>query len=750
MKHLFCCIMVALPLVAFGAPLEKVEERVDWPAFMQCQDPVWEVFPQDGYESAFLGNGQLGLMVYRERGTEAIRLETGNSAVHDHRAFRGLYGRPRLLTGHFLLHPKGKIRHAQMRLDLWNAQAVATIETTEGEVKLTAYVHANEQVMAVRMESAGGEAPTVEWVPAEAESPRLIYSRLPQGRWMQKSVPKGLTPNPSPEVDADAEGGTSLQRLAAGGETAVCWQMQADGRTQTLWASIAHTYPQAGAVKEARRAVDKAVRRGWNRMLQSHEAWWHEFYPKSFLSLSDGVKENFYWIQLYKLASATRADRPLIDNCGPWLMVTPWPAAWWNLNVQLTYWPLNASNHLELAASLENALYDNMDTLRSNLPHAYRKDAYGMGRTSDDYCASEIVKIPGKDKNAEIGLLTWACHNLWLIYRHKMDDRLLRRKLVPLLRGAVNYYMNFLERGEDGYLHLPPTYSPEYGSAPDCNFDLALLRWGFQTLVESCARLGIDDPLLPRWREVLAELTPYPQDENGLLIGRGVPYASSHRHYSHMLAAYPLHLLDVGREADRDLIERSLAHWQSKPQYLQGYSYTGASSISALLGKGDEALRYLDGLFSSFLSCTTMYRESGPVIETPLSAAKAMQDMLLQSWGGKLRVFPAVPSAWPEVAFHRWLAEGAFEVSARRSAGHTAFVRIRSLKGEPCTVVTDVQSPVFSGSRRFRVERLGNNAYRLDLKRGEEVIVSPSDGQRDFSITPVDNHMRNYFGKKAK
>ena len=36
--------------------------------------------------------------------------------------------------------------------------------------------------------------------------------------------------------------------------------------------------------------------------------------------------------------------------------------------------------------------------------------------------------------------------------------------------------------------------------------------------------------------------------------------------------------------------------------------------------------------------------ESGPVIETPLSGAQCIHDMLLQSWGGKIRVFPAVPS----------------------------------------------------------------------------------------------------------
>ena len=89
-----------------------------------------------------------------------------------------------------------------------------------------------------------------------------------------------------------------------------------------------------------------------------------------------------------------------------------------------------------------------------------------------------------------------------------------------------------------------------------------------------------------------------------------------------------------------DIIEKSLAFWQSKPKALQGYSCTGASSISSAIGKGNDALAYLNKLFGKFLSPTTMYKEAGPVIETPLSGAQCIHDMLLQSWGGKIRIFP--------------------------------------------------------------------------------------------------------------
>ena len=153
-------------------------------------------------------------------------------------------------------------------------------------------------------------------------------------------------------------------------------------------------------------------------------------------------------------------------------------------------------------------------------------------------CMSTEIGIPGKGK-AQVGLLPWACHNLWLIYRHKMDDNVLRDKLFPLLKGAVNYYLHFLEKGEDGKLHLPKTYSPEYDAVEDCNFDLALLRWGCQTLLESAKRLNIQDPLMETWQSVLYDLVAYPMDENGLLIGKDMPYAFSHRHYSCLLYTSP-------------------------------------------------------------------------------------------------------------------------------------------------------------------------------------------------------------------
>ena len=127
-----------------------LEVNIDWAKFMSEQDMIWEVLPQAWYEAPFMGNGTVGLMVWYEPKLNAIRLETGNSLVHDHRPEKGLFGNPRLLTGHFLLQPQRKITGGTIRLDLWNAEMRAEIQTTEGSFQLEAMVKAATPVIQTR------------------------------------------------------------------------------------------------------------------------------------------------------------------------------------------------------------------------------------------------------------------------------------------------------------------------------------------------------------------------------------------------------------------------------------------------------------------------------------------------------------------------------------------------------------------------------------------------------------------------
>ncbi|MBL1111931.1 Tat pathway signal sequence domain protein [Streptomyces sp. 110] len=714
-----------------------------WATVLADADMVWQKLPRTWYEGPFLGNARLGSGIYAEPGgANAVRFNVQHSEVQDHRPeFGSLFGLARLPIGYFTLEPVGAITAVDWRLRLRDAELTGTITTDKGTLTLRALVHNSRSVMAIEVTPTSGEA-AFRWVfhPAEAISPRVDF----------KPVPDGYTGNP-PAVVEDHHGvQAAVQPLLAGGQHVTAWRERTRAGRRTLYVTVAHSHPKRTARDRALKDIGSASALPYDALAPTHRAWWHAYYRKSFLSLPDARLQRFYWIQLYKVAAAARADAPVMATSGPWLESTPWPATWWNLNVQLEYWLIHGSNHLELDA-VTRALGEFRDNLSNQLDAPYRKDSAGIPRTTDIHLVNGgavanggfAVGIPGQDPpTPEVGNLTWALHNVWLTYRHTMDESVLREVVHPLLRKAIAYYLHFLTPGSDGKLHLPATFSPEYGvNAPDCNYDLMLLRWGCATLLESARILGVKDPSAPRWREVLAKLAPYPVDENGFMIGAGVPFAKSHRHYSHMLAVYPLYEVTWEDPAKRELIETSLNHWVGFEGALQGYTFTGAASMSAQMGRGEDALKYLVELMSRFIQPNTMYKESGPVIETPLSAAQSLHDMVCQSWGGVIRIFPALPTAWSELMVHDFRTQGAFLLSAAREGGRTRWVRLRSEAGAPCVVRHSLDGPIEvrdGHGRRLPYETVGAGTIRIALTRGQEAIITARGDRPDLTVRPVE------------
>ncbi|MEV6399298.1 glycoside hydrolase family 95-like protein [Streptomyces sp. NPDC051907] len=720
---------------------DRLEDRDGWREFLSGLDPVWRTVPSGFHDGPFLGNGGLSVSLRVPEGSTRLHLVLGDSRVRDHQDVGGpLWGGTRLPIGSLVLQTVGEVTAVDLRLSLWNAELTGTVTTTHGTLAVRGFVHAVMDLLVVSCRPLEGtEQASWTFAPQPARPPRESF--YPDQR------PDGLKTNPSPtSTIADGADRLCTQDLACGGRTETRWRTRTepDGVTATLLCTVAHSRLERSASKTAAATTAQADRWSTESLAATHRSWWHAYYPQSFLSIPDGRLQSFYWLQLYKLACATRADRPVLATHGPWLEDTPWPAAWWNLNVQLAYWPLYTTGHTELD-SLRTALESGEAGLLASTPSPYRADSLVIGRSTQDDLRSEPAGVPGHpDPLPEIGNLTWALHNAWLAYRHTMDEAYLRDTVFPLLRRAVGYYLHFLTEDDAGVLHLPPTYSPEYGTTADCNYDLALLHWGCRTLLDAAFRLGVTDPLAPRWRDVLDRLAPPPQDADwGLRIGRDLRLTTSHRHYSHLLWFYPLHQLDVTDPDDRRLLERSMDHWLGLTGELQGYSFSGSASMYALLGDGDAALRQLDVLLDDYVEPNTMYAETGPVIETPLSAAQSVHDMLLQSWGGVIRVFPAVPRAWADVTVHNLVAEGAFRVSACRRGGATRWIRVRSEAGEPCLVATGG----LPGTRQVRAlgateepiewTRRPDGLLEIALPAGAECLITSTRYRQAVTVEPV-------------
>ncbi|MHA7944802.1 glycosyl hydrolase family 95 catalytic domain-containing protein [Formosa sp. 3Alg 14/1] len=716
MKKIFSFIIFLNVITATG----QVNTAIDWPGFMAQHDLIWEEMPKQWNEGAFVGNGQVGMMVYANIDDNRLDFHIGRQDVTDHRKApnkktsmnvkgANLLDFSRLDIGRMVLRPVGKILDIKLRQDLWNAEIRGTIITDLGEITFRGFTPYDRMLNIVEVTSTETKNKktvnyTWEWQPGLPLSPRIIAK--------PETLKEDYKFNPKPELKTVNGIHICEQSLIAGGDYATAWTNTTfKNNSSTMYIAVANEIPlrhvsaevASKTVKDARAIDIKTIE-------ATHRDWWHTYFQKSFISIPDGRMESFYWIQMYKMAASSRADGPALDLLGPFFKNTSWPGLWWNLNVQLTYWPFNASNHLDIAKNFITLIDANFDYM-----------------------------LPNKSGKS-LGDFAWAMHNYWLIYSYEGNQDAIRDKWMPKAMKIAKVYETKMHRNQNGEIELTEMGSPEYNgfkAYPNTNYNLALVRWLLNTLVTTSETYGLNTEEVKRWKNELADLIAYPEDENGLMIASNQPVDVSHRHYSHLLGLYPLFQLNPNDPAVRDLVDKSVVHWHKieNSKGLVGYSYTGAASLYAALGRGNDAnqmlQQFLDGdIQSAMLLPNTFYMEGhgrNPVIETPLSAASSTIELLLQSWGGKIRVFPATPDSFQDASFAQLRGEGGFLVSASRKAGKTEFVTIESLVGGPCVVkvpgwTTAVQ---ISKGKAIKIDEIDHGEFRLDLKKGETITMSP-------------------------
>ncbi|MEP2776454.1 MAG: glycoside hydrolase family 95-like protein [Luteolibacter sp.] len=738
---------------------QKASAEVDWEDFLSRHDLVWDRAPQAWYEGPFTGNGMLG-STFHQLDAKRIRISVGRSDVEEHgNSNEPFLRRARLPIGYFILKTQGKITGFEGRLDLYNAEVKGRLTTEKGHIDLTGLTHNEDMVIAYECKPSEGEAGfTIEWQPLEAIPPARKQADEEVAKKGKKANPTRIkwhkAPykyNPAPVVSKQGDYHICRQDLVMGGETGTAWIIReiADGG-KLLLASIEHSFPEKTAVTDAVAHLEAVKDESFADFTTRHRSWWHAYYPKSFLSIDDTEMEGFYWIQVYKFASGARKGRAYMDTMGPWITEdTAWANGWFDLNTQLSYWFLTTANRMEVAESLFTKMDESFDVFVANMPAKYKGEAAAISSI-----APQTFISPFGEKLGFMGDFTWLCHDYWLMLQRTMDEERTEEKFFPLLKKAVNTYIFNMVEGEDGLIHLPETRSPEYGGGIDCNYNMALFRWGTETLIHIAERYGIDDPLLPKWKDIAERLAPFPVDETGYMVAKDFPLDKGHRHYSHLLMIYPLMLVDVEQEGKRELIAKSVDHWTGlfeKDDGGTGYSYSAAAAMHALQGDGEKAASYLDVFMRMHeifpknptrIHGTTMYTETNrmqPVTETPFSLCDSLQQMLLQSWGGKVRVFPAVPEAWKNISFDGFLAEGGFEVGAVRKDGKTQFISIKSRAGEPCVLSSDLTGRVrVEGIPEDRVKSSEDGIFQIDLRAGEEVVLFAEGVDGKASVEPVE------------
>jgi alpha-L-fucosidase 2 len=565
-----------------------------------------------------------------------------------------------------------------------------------------------------------------------------------------------------------------LQSFPQGGSYAVAWHPESNSRGLTLW--VALVVSEAGdSDKKALDIIRRSRALGVGRLRKEHEAWWADFWKASALSIPDSRLENLYYAEMYKLASSTRPDGWPITLQGLWTLdgrMPPWSGDYHlDMNVQESVWPIYASNHLDLGLSLYDFFLECLPRFQKNCREFFGLDGAWSG------CAlgpkgARVHGYPPTEFWPGNG--AWLAHQYWMHWRYSMDRDFLRDKAVPIMKPFLRTYMNLLEGGEDGKLHIPLSSSPEYheGSikawTSDPNCDLFLIRSLALSLLEADEILKLNDPEAARWRETLDRLVDYHADENGLKISREMSLDFSHRHHSHLMGIYPLGLMspEDGEEA-RDLVRRSFEHWR-RTGYMMwtGWAFPWASCIASRAGYPNMSWAMLDMYANGFITPATLhvngdYRQFGysqwtyepMTLEAGFASAAALMEMLLQSHRGLIRVFPALPDAWKDASFVGLRAEGAFLVSAVMRKGEVVKVEVFSEAGGLCRVKNPFSGPaILTSDFASKAREISGDILSFAAEKGGRYTLArpgrEMDEGRGFLYFERPQIESNWFGLK--
>ncbi len=533
-------------------------------------------------------------------------------------------------------------------------------------------------------------------------------------------VKEGETGHPDFEwfvqtVDAEFSFGVIVGILERERETLICYRV-VTSNDGIHW------------INDAREQIREELLNGYEENKISHVTWWKNYWNKSSLSLPDAFFEKNWYLTNYLFASCSRKGEYPMPLQGVWTAddgkLPPWKGDYHNdLNTQLSYSHFLKANHLEEGESFLDFLWNSMEAGKTFAKKFYK---------TDGICLPGVMSIDGLPLGGWPMYSLSPTHQIWLCksfadyYHYTGDEIFLRDKAWVYFTETAKCITALLEE-RDGYLYLPVSSSPEIHDdekeswlTPNSNYDLALLRYLYQTLIEFAEILGNGEG--GQWKNVLNALPELAVNEKHvLMLAPDESLNESHRHLSNAMAICPLHLYSY--EKEKEIIDATILDYERLGSGMWvGFSFAWMSHLYAVQRNGEGAYEQLRIFWESFCSANGFhlngdYKKRGYstfhyrpfTLEANMYAADALQEMLLQIQNEELHIFPAVPEMWKikEFSFKGFRGYKGMQISAKW------------MKHGVCEV--QIESPI---DRKLRLKIAGNDVGEIELKAKNTIRVN--------------------------
>jgi alpha-L-fucosidase 2 len=531
----------------------------------------------------------------------------------------------------------------------------------------------------------------------------------------------------------------------------------------------------AAAIQNASSLSVKSI----EKLRASNNEWWKNFWAESLVEIGDSTMEKYYYGSQYILASSSRNKNFPPGMWGVFLTADATIGDYhMNYNYQAPWWASYSSNHIGITDPYDTPILEYMEAAKQHARQFLncRGVYYPVGIGPKGFCSSMYPLTPEKmmkeygihDNNFECGFIfcgqrsnaLFNATNMFMRF-YSTYDKKYAEKIYPYLIEVANFWEDYLtfENGyyssiNDNFYEVGPWGNKDLFWKDFKNGDinptvsLGLIRMLYKGIIDVSNFLQIDSQRHEKWNHILTHLSPVPTEfKDGIIrvkaCERGMNgYASSGtrletgfgRVMSHALV-FPSGV--VGLYSDRVFtanLQKEIARWDLEDIAgdvdwdCLGNGFETFFATAARLGYDpDKIYTKLAARIPMTALPNLMVPQDGGGLETASAIPSCINEMLLQSYEGLIRVFPNwLPGK--DAKFKTLRAYGAFLVSSEIKNNGVSFVEIISEKGRECKLL----NPWETG----KVKISGEGAADIAYEEKDNCLIFKTEAGKKYYLQP--------------
>jgi alpha-L-fucosidase 2 len=476
-----------------------------------------------------------------------------------------------------------------------------------------------------------------------------------------------------------------------------------------------------------RESIAKAEKKTFESLYQAHRKEYAAYFDRASFQLTESpdtlatdvlvaqakageINPHLYELMFqygrYLLISSSRPGTMPANLQGIWAnkLQTPWNGDYHtDVNIEMNYWPAEVTNLSEMHLPMFDLIASLVAPGTKTAQTQYQKKGWVVHPITNVWGYTS----PGEYASwgMHTGAPAWICQHIGEHYRFTGDKDFLR-KMYPVLKGAVEFYMDWLVTDpKTDKLVSGPAVSPENTFvAPDgsqCQISMGPTHdqqtiWQlFDDFEMASEALQINDAFTQEVADAKGRLLETRIASDGRIMewAQEFPEAEpGHRHISHLFAVHPgsqINLLQTPELAEA--ASKSMDYRISHGGGHTGWSSAWLISQYARLHRAEKAKESLDKVLEKSLN-PNLFTQCPPFqIDANFGTTAGIAEMLLQSYIYEqgayiIQLLPSLPEGWKNGKFSGLKARGGFEVSVEWKDGVMVRAEIKSLLGNPFRV----------------------------------------------------------------